>query len=81
VIYKVSYDCGQIYFCAAKNVLHLLQSLDNQFDLCLQEIESINEISPDVASSIIIEVDDDIEFLDAIAIVSEFQILASNDWY
>ena len=54
MIYKLTFDDGIIDWCTAKNQLHLLKSYDAEFDLPLQEIESLEEISEDEAKNIMV---------------------------
>ena len=49
MIYKLTFDDGRIDWCTAKDQLHLLKSYDADFDLPLQEIESLEEISDALA--------------------------------
>jgi hypothetical protein len=54
MIFKLTFDNGRIDWCTAKDQLHLLKSYDADFDLSLQEIESIDEISEDEAKIIMV---------------------------
>lgn len=54
MIYKLTFEDGRIDWCTAKDELHLLKSYDADFDLPLQEIESIEEISGEEAKKIMV---------------------------
>lgn len=54
MIFKLTFDDGRIDWCTAKDQLHLLKSYDSDFDLPLQEIESIDEISENEAKIIMV---------------------------
>ena len=54
MIFKLTFDDGRIDWCTAKDQLHLLKSYDAEFDLQLQEVESIDEISEDEAKIIMV---------------------------
>lgn len=54
MIYKLKFEDGRIDFCTAKDELHLLKSYDADFDLLLQEIESLEEISEEQAKKIMV---------------------------
>lgn len=54
MIYKIKFDDGRIDWCTAKNILHLIKSYDADFDLPIQEIDSIDEISDDEAKTIMV---------------------------
>lgn len=54
MIYKLSFDDGRIDWCTAKDELHLLKSYDADFDLLLQELEIIEEISDEEAKTIMV---------------------------
>jgi hypothetical protein len=45
MIYQITFKDGRIDWCTAKDQLHLLKSYDADFDLPLQEIKSLDEIS------------------------------------
>jgi hypothetical protein len=54
MIYKLTFEDGRIDWCTAKDELHLLKSYDADFDLPLQEIESLEEISEEEAKTIMV---------------------------
>lgn len=54
MIYKLTFDDARIDWCTAKDQLHLLKSYDKDFDLSLQELESIDEISEEEAKKIMV---------------------------
>ena len=54
MIFKLTFDDGRIDWCTAKDQLHLLKSYDADFDLPLQEIESIDEITDVEAKTIMV---------------------------
>ncbi len=54
MIYKLTFDDARIDWCTAKDQLHLLKSYDKDFDLSLQELESIDEISEEEAKIIMV---------------------------
>lgn len=54
MIYKLTFSDGRIDWCTAKNQLHLLKSYDEDFDLNLQEIENLEEISDEEAKTIMV---------------------------
>ena len=88
MIYKLTFDDGSIDWCTAKDQLHLLKSYDKDYDLSLQEIETIEEIDEEQAKIIMVnntEFDEDHpddmpEQLSIweLAINDEFEIIASN---
>lgn len=55
MIFKIIYEDGEMQYCVAKNMFHLLKSYDANYDLKLQEIDDIKEISDDEAFEIMIE--------------------------
>jgi hypothetical protein len=54
MIYKLTFEDGRIDWCTAKDQLHLLKSYDADFDLPLQEIEELKEISEEEAKIIML---------------------------
>jgi len=54
MIYKLTFDDGRIDWCTAKSQLHLLKAYDLEFDLPIQEIEDLQEISDDEAKTIMV---------------------------
>lgn len=90
MIYKISFDDGRIDWCTSKSILHLIKSYDADFDLPIQEIESIEEISDSEAKTIMVkntEYHDDIENDEAeeislydLKISDDFDIIASTEF-
>jgi hypothetical protein len=89
MIYKLTFDYGRIDWCTAKNELHLLKSYDARYDLPLQEIESIEEISDALAMTIMVantefdETDpEDVETISVydLAVGDDFCIIASTEF-
>lgn len=54
MIYKLTFEDGRIDWCTAKDELHLLKSYDADFDLPLQEIQSLEKISAGEAKTIMV---------------------------
>lgn len=54
MIYKLSFEGGRIDWCTAESFLHLIKSYDQEYDLPIQEIESIDEISEEEAKVIMV---------------------------
>ena len=54
MIYKLTFKDGRIDWCTAKDELHLLKSYDVYFNLRLQEIESLEEISEEESKTIMV---------------------------
>ena len=90
MIYKLTFDDGRIDWCTAKDQLHLLKSYDKDFDLPLQEVDSIEEIGEEQAKKIMVintEFDEDNpeEMPEKIsiwelAVGDEFDIIASTEF-
>jgi hypothetical protein len=89
MIYKLTFDDGRIDWCTAKDQLHLLKSYDADFDLPLQEIETLEEISDEQAKTIMVantEYDEnDPEDMETIclfdlAVGDDFCIIASTEF-
>lgn len=89
MIYKLTFDDARIDWCTAKDQLHLLKSYDKDFDLSLQELESIDEISEEEAKTIMVantEYDEnDPEDMETIclfdlAVGDDFCIIASTEF-
>jgi hypothetical protein len=90
MIYKLTFEDGRIDWCTAKDELHLLKSYDADFDLPLQEIESLEEISEEEAKTIMVrntefdedELDDMPEELSIweLAVGDDFCIIASTEF-
>lgn len=54
MIYKLTFDYGRIDWCTAESELHLLKSYDKEFDLLLQDVESLEEISEEESKTIMV---------------------------
>ena len=54
MIFKLTFSDGRIDWCTAENQLHLLKSYDEELELNLQELESIEEISEEVAKTVMV---------------------------
>lgn len=89
MIFRIVYNDGSKYWCTAKNVLHLLQRYDEQFDLELQEIESIDELTEAEEKEFYVhntsydptdpqDMDERISLWD-LAVGDEFAVIASNE--
>lgn len=86
MIYKLTFENGRIDWCTAKDQLHLLKSYDlksydAEFDLPIQEIESIEEISEDQAKTINVNnTDYDEDDPEVAAIISLYDLAVSDDF-
>ena len=89
MIYKLTFEDGRIDWCTAKSQLDLLKSYDAEFDLVLQDIESLEEISDEEAKTVMVnnteynETDaEDMETIPLfnLAVGDEFCIIASTDF-
>ena len=89
MIYKLTFEDGRIDWCTAKDQLHLLKSYDAEFDLPLQEIESLEEISDAMAMTTMVanteydETDpEDVETISVydLAVGDDFCIIASTEF-
>lgn len=88
MIYKLTFEDGRIDWCTAESILHLLKSYDKDYDLSLQEIEDIQEITDDEAQTIVVtntdwdgDCDEPETFnLFDLAVEDEFQIIASTEF-
>lgn len=89
MIFKLTFEDGRIDWCTAKDQLHLLKSYDAEYDLPLQEIETLEEISDALAMTTKVtntEYDEndpeDIEFLSLydLSMGDEFSIIASTEF-
>ncbi|AXP79205.1 hypothetical protein CJ739_105 [Mariniflexile rhizosphaerae] len=91
MIFKLTFDDGRIEWCTAKDQLHLLKSYDADFDLPIQEIESIDHISDEEAKTIMVR---NIEFdednpddmpeeicLYDLSVGEDFVLIASTEFY
>lgn len=80
MIFKITWEDGRMDICTAKDELDLLKSYDKDYDLYLQEIESIEVISDEEAKTTIINVDGvGMPLLEEI-FSDEFKIVASTDF-
>ncbi len=89
MIYKLTYDDDRIDWCTAKSILHCLKSYDAEFDLSLQEVEDIREISDEEAKTVMVgnsEFDEDdpndsptMPLYD-LAVGDDFAIIASTEF-
>ena len=89
MIYKISFEDGQVDWCTAKDQLHLLKSYDHELGLDLQSIESIEEISEEESKTITVlntEYDeddpDDVEQIPLwdLAVGNDFCVIASSEF-
>ena len=90
MIYKLTFSDGRIDFCTAKDQLHLLQSYDSEFDLVLQDIEDIQEISEEESKTCMVRNNDfDIDNPDDmpeqislydLAVGDDFAMIASTEF-
>lgn len=91
MIYKITFEDGRIDWCTAKDQLHLLKAYDKDFDLSLQDIESIDEVSDEEAKTTMFINDDfdgnfseleweEISLYDAAWAEDEFRIVASTEY-
>lgn len=89
MIYKLTFEDGRIDWCTAKSQLHLLKSYDADFDLPLQEIENLEEISEEESKTIMVsntEYDEldptDVETISLyeLAVGDDFCIVASTEF-
>lgn len=89
MIFKLTFEDGRIDWCTAKNQLHLLKEYDKEYDLSLQEIEDIQEISEEEAKTIMLTNTDydenDPEDMEQIsvydsAVGDDFLIIGSTEW-
>ena len=90
MIYKLTFEDGRIDWCTAKSMLHLLKSYDADFDLPLQEIEDIEEISKEEAKTVMVRntefyeedpdnMPEDIS-ISELAVGDDFAIIASSEF-
>lgn len=89
MIFKLTFEDGRIDWCTAKNKLHLLKCYDAEFDLSLQEIENLEEISDALAMTTMVKNTDydendpeDIETIPLydLAVGDDFCIIASTEF-
>ena len=90
MIYKLTFEDGRIDWCTAKNELHLLKSYDADFDLPLQEIEDLEEITDEEAKTTMVnntEFEEDNEddmpeklSIWELAVGDDFEIIASTEF-
>lgn len=90
MIYKLTFEDGRIDWCIAKDQLHLLKSYDEENNLEIKNVKSIEEITDEEAKSIMVrntEFDEDnpndmpeqICLLD-LAVGTDFTIIASTEF-
>lgn len=90
MIYKITFEDGRIDWCTAKDQLQLLKAYDKDFDLSLQDIETIDEVSDEEAKTTMFlnyDYDEDfpelepeqISLYDAAWDKNEFRIVASTE--
>ena len=89
MIFKLTFEDGRIDWCTAKNQLHLLKEYDKEYDLSLQEVEDLQEISEEEAKTIMLantdydenDPDDtrEISVFES-ATGDDFCIIGSTDW-
>ena len=89
MIFELKFTDGRIVNCTAKDIVDLIKSYDLEFDLPIQEIESITEVSEDQAKVIQVrntefnEPDsDDGEYFNLfdLAVGDDFKIIASTEF-
>jgi len=54
MIFCITWEDGRIDYCTAQDQLHLLKSYDAEYELCLDEIESIEEVPIEEAKKIVV---------------------------
>jgi len=89
MIYKLTFDDGRTDWCTAESILHLLKSYDADFDLPLQEVDEVREVTDEEAKTIIVkntEYDEDDKddsptmLLFDCAVGNDFAIIASTEY-
>lgn len=89
MIYKLVFEDGRVDWCTAKDPLHLLKSYDSDFELAIQEIEVLQEISDEEAKGIMVRnteydeedpEDDELIRLYDLAVGDDFVIIASTEF-
>jgi hypothetical protein len=90
MIYKIEFENGQIDWCTAKDIVHLLKSYDDEIGLSIQELKEIEEIPEEASKSIMvnnIEYDEDYPeempetiSLWGLATGNDFVIIASTEF-
>jgi hypothetical protein len=89
MIYKLKFEDGRVDWITAKSQLHLLKEYDAEFELSLQDIEELVEISDEDAKTILVvnteynendPDDSDTVPLFDLATDDEFAIIASSEY-
>lgn len=84
MIFKITWEDGRWDCCTAENMIHLLKAYDKDYDLCLQEIETVEEVSEEDAKKDMYvdhDSDDDSEVsLWELAFDDNFRIIASSEF-
>lgn len=82
MIYKVNFKDGATNWCTAKDEKDLLNSYSEDYDVQLQEIENIEEISEDTAKTTkVVNTEDSREItLWDLAVGDDFSIIASTEY-
>ncbi len=55
MIFKLSFEDGRIDWITAKSPIHLIKEYDKDYDLPIQEIEDLQEISDEEAKTIMLK--------------------------
>ncbi len=90
MIYKLTFEDDRIDWCTAKDQLHLLKSYDKDFDLDIQDIKSIEEISDEEAKKVMVknsefdennpkDFPEEMSLYD-LSVGEDFSFIASNEW-
>ena len=91
MIYKLTFDDGRIDWCTAKDQLHLLKSYDNEFELSLQEVENIEELSEEEAKATMVrntefdkddpdDMPEELSIYDLAGSMDDFALIASTEF-
>lgn len=89
MIYKLTFEDGRTDFCTAKDIVHLLKSYDADFDLPIQELESLEEISEEESKKIEVRnteydeadpEDEEMIKLWELAVGDDFAVIASSEF-
>lgn len=91
MIFKLNFSDGsRVDYCTAKDQLHLFKSYDAEYDIPLEEFESIEEISEESAKEIFVRNPDLEESFNAepeqfclfdLVVGNAFEIIASTSFY
>ena len=90
MIFKLTFYDGRIDWCTAEDMFHLLKSYDAEYEMSLQELDSVEEIPEEEAKATMVtntEFDEDnpddmpeeISIWN-LAICDEFEIIASTEF-